>query len=269
MSFDPMFFHLQLEGFITRSCICNGFNELLGATADQRGRYYTAFFQLSIGIERIEKLAVILDHWIHHNLDPIGEETLKRKFGHDLLKLHDKASAIAQSRTSTGSISFNLMPLHRRMLEFLTAFANGARYANLTSLASGKPFLDPLEGWQNIMWEVFKGDVPEGQKSSILKEADAWTLMLQDRGTVLAHDFKNRPLNVASKILLEVWLKAVSPYTLWNLVILIFPITELACQLADEVRNICASKGIKDMTVPHMDEFYDFLCLDKEYVLSR
>jgi len=272
MSFDPVFFQMQREGYITRSCICTAFNELLGATVNQKGRYYTAFFQLAIGIERTQKLAIILDHMIHDTLLPPGERAI-RKFSHDVQQLYDKATSIAKSRTITDSILFDLKPLHRRMLAFLADFANGARYANLNALASGKspkePPKEPLEEWEAIMWDTFKKDVPEEKKQSILQEAAARTSLMQDWTIVMAHDLKNRPLSVATMILLELWLKAVSPYILWNLVILILPITDLVCQLADELRNTYASKGTKDMTIPHMNEFYDFLCLDQEYVLSR
>jgi hypothetical protein len=268
MSFDPAFFLMQREGYITRSCICTAFNELLSATVNQKGRYYTSFFQLAIGIERTQKLAIILDHMIDKNLHPPGENAIRR-FSHDLLKLHDKASSIAKSRAITAMISFDLKPLHHRMLAFVSDFANGARYANLTALASGHLPKDPLEDWEDIMWNTFREDVDEEKNQSILQEAAERASVMQDCSTVMAHDLKSRPLNVSTMILLELWLELVSPYILWNLVTLILPITDLVCRLADELRDICASKGIKEMTIPHMDEFYDFLCLDQEYVLSR
>jgi len=85
----------------------------------------------------------------------------------------------------------------------------------------------------------------------------------------MAHDLENKPLTVGSMILLELLLKAIGPYVLWNLVILILPITELVSRLAAEAQRISTNKGTTDMTIPQMDEFYDFLCLDQKYVLSR
>ena len=64
-------------------------------------------------------------------------------------------------------------------------------------------------------------------------------------------------------------MKATAPYVLWNLVILVLPITELVSQLAVEARRISAKRGTVNMIIPHMDEFYDFLYLDQEYVISR
>jgi len=268
MPFDPVFFLMQREGFISRSCICTAFNELLGATVNQKGGYYIAFFQLAIGIERTQKMAIILDHMIDHQLKRPGLNTVK-KYGHDLLRLHEHARSIAQRRSITQSISFEMKPLHRRMLNFLTVFANGARYANLDALASGTSPEEPLVEWNAILWEIFKGDLPEEKKASILQEADARTSLMQGRTVVMAHDLENKPLTVGSMILLELLLKTIGPYVLWNLVILILPITELVSRLAAEAQRISVKKGTTDMTIPQMDEFYDFLCLDQNYVLSR
>src|SRR5271157_2983067 len=111
MPFDPVFFLIQRERYITRSCICTAFNELLSATVSQKGRYYIAFFQLAIGIERTEKLAIILDHMIENDLMPPGSRAT-RKFNHDLLLLHDNAKSIAESRPISQGISFEVKPLH-------------------------------------------------------------------------------------------------------------------------------------------------------------
>jgi hypothetical protein len=142
MPFDRVFFLMQKEGYITSSCIRTAFNELLAAQINQKGCFYIAFFQLAIGIERTEKLAIILDHMIENELKPPGSNVIK-SFSHDLVKLHDEAKRIAQRRPATQGISFELAPLHRRMFGFLAEFANGARYANLDALASGKSFEDP------------------------------------------------------------------------------------------------------------------------------
>jgi hypothetical protein len=268
MSFDPVFFLMQREGYITRSCICTAFNELLGATVAQKGRLYIGFFQLAIGIERAEKLVIILDHMIENQLSPPGSKAT-RKFGHDLLQLHDNAKSIAQSRSITQDISFESKPIHRRMLNFLTDFANGARYANLDALASGTTPKEPLTEWNAILSEIYERDLPDEHKAALLREAAARASMLQGRAVVMVHDLEDHPLSVGTMIRQELLMEAVSPYVLWNLVAMIHPITELVSQLAFECRQISTAQETAVMVIPRMDEFYDFLCLDREYVLSR
>ncbi len=61
-SFSPTWFLLQQEGLLAQACLCNGLTALrhanLGAA---KGRFYSAFFELSIGFERTLKLILILD----------------------------------------------------------------------------------------------------------------------------------------------------------------------------------------------------------------
>jgi hypothetical protein len=85
----------------------------------------------------------------------------------------------------------------------------------------------------------------------------------------MAHDLVNKPLSIGSMILLELMIKALGPYVIWNLIQLLVPPAKLVCKLADEARGISISKGSQAMIIPHMDEFYEFLVLDLEYVLSR
>jgi hypothetical protein len=268
MPFDQLFFLMQREGYITRSCVCTAFNELLAAQIDEKGRYYIAFFQLAIGIERTEKLAIILDHMIENELKPPGSLAI-RKFGHDLGKLYDSAKNIAQTRSRTKSISFELVPLHARMLRFLADFANGARYANLDALASGDSYKEPLVEWRAITREIFDRQLPEGEKAHLRRQAADLSSFMEGRAVVMAHDLATEPLSVESMIALELEMKANAPYVLWHLLNLIRPLTDLVSGLSAEARRIAAKEGMKEMVIPHMDEFYEYLCLDQNDVLSR
>jgi hypothetical protein len=269
MAFETIYFLMQREGYITRSCILTAFDELLGATVTQKGRYYIGFFQLAIGIERAEKLTIILNHMVENQLNTPGSNCT-RKYNHDLLMLYENSKSIALIRPISRGICFELKPLHRRMLNFLTAFANGARYANLDALASGKgPEAEPLAEWNAIIWEIFKEDVPEEVKTKMLQEAAARVSLMEGRAVVMVHDLEDRPLSVGTMVLQELLFKTVSPYVLWNWVVLISPITELVSRLAAECQRLSAAMGNSDMVIPHMDEFYEFLCLDQEAVLSR
>ena len=96
-----------------------------------------------------------------------------------MLALHDNAKKIANSRSFTESISFELKPLHRRMLNFLTEFANGARYLNLDALASGTAPEEPLTEWNGITNEIFNHDLPEDEKTSIRQKAVRWSSLMQ------------------------------------------------------------------------------------------
>ena len=66
---NPTFSLLQQEGYLTRSCLYTGFSALSNANINNnKGDFYVAFFQLSIGLERLMKLALILDYMATNEL---------------------------------------------------------------------------------------------------------------------------------------------------------------------------------------------------------
>jgi hypothetical protein len=71
--FSDMWYLLQQEGYLTQSCLCNGLTALRHANInDKKGLYYSAFFELSIGLERMMKLIIIIHHMSNNNLTPPG-----------------------------------------------------------------------------------------------------------------------------------------------------------------------------------------------------
>ena len=56
----PLFLRLQQEAFLVGSCLAMGLTEIRAAHVGARGKFYTASFQLAIGLERLCKLTLIL-----------------------------------------------------------------------------------------------------------------------------------------------------------------------------------------------------------------
>src|SRR5947209_276246 len=85
-NFPPSCLLLMQEGHLVRSSLTTGLTALRSAHRGERGLYYTGFFQLSIGVERLLKAILIVDHMSKNNLDTPTRETLK-KFGHKITEL--------------------------------------------------------------------------------------------------------------------------------------------------------------------------------------
>ena len=65
--------------------------------ADKTGEYYTAFFGLSIGLERLSKLILVANYAIcNHGKMP--DDKYVRGYGHKLIKLLDVVDKISQKR---------------------------------------------------------------------------------------------------------------------------------------------------------------------------
>jgi hypothetical protein len=161
---------LQQEGFLIHSCLTAGLTALRGAGPDDRkGQYYTAFFQLSIGLERLMKVIVVLNHMARHQLAPPAPDTLKG-VGHDLLTLFEAIRSDIDIHTGFGLLQ-NIArdSTEYALLEFLAEFAKRTRYYNLDALAASRPSRDPLAAYNAVFLRIVSDDLDrrQGQVSPI------------------------------------------------------------------------------------------------------
>lgn len=115
------------------------------------GEYYTAFFGLSIGIERLAKLILIADHAIGHG-GVLPDQNVVRMFGHKLKDLIAKADEIsAKYNISIPYIGPN-DPICAAVINCLDSFADASkgRYANFEAI--GNPSFNPSDEPVNKWW---------------------------------------------------------------------------------------------------------------------
>lgn len=157
----PEWHYIGRESALVRHLIGSGVTALGRANyADQKGEYYTAFFGLSVGMERLAKLILVADYAIANSgLMPPAQ--VVRKYGHKLPKLLDEAEKVSSRLGLKVRYARPATAISTKALEALDAFADASRgrYANFAAL--GDPNLsqhEPIKKW----W----GDVAE----LILKE---------------------------------------------------------------------------------------------------
>jgi len=119
------------------------------------GEYYTAFFGLSVGLERLAKLILVADHAIS-NSGQMPTEKVIRHFGHKLMKLMDAVDAVVEKNSLTLRYPRPTAPICVKIVECLDAFADASRgrYANFAAL--GDPSLgkeEPIRKWWNVIAE--------------------------------------------------------------------------------------------------------------------
>lgn len=68
------------------------------AIGDKKGFYYSAFFELSIGFERLMKLIIIIDYMADNKLKLPEPQSIEH-FGHKLNELLDATKGVSQRRT--------------------------------------------------------------------------------------------------------------------------------------------------------------------------
>lgn len=153
----PEWHSLGREAALVRHLVGSGATALGKANyADQMGEYYTAFFGLSVGLERLAKLVLVADFAITNN-GKMPEEKEVRKFGHKLIDLANAVDAIATKRNLGLRYMRPNAPISVKILECLDAFADArrGRYANFASLDD--PNLsneEPIKKWWDEVAEA-------------------------------------------------------------------------------------------------------------------
>lgn len=141
------------ESVLANSCLEHGAEILIKTIPCSRdmNNYYTAFFNLSIGIERFLKIMIVQFEYFNND-EIISDDCRKKIFahGHNLIALYNEmAMRINISKVDGNHKTYKLLLL-------LTDFAKGDRYYYLNILTSNKkPKEDFLSRWNTLCSEHF------------------------------------------------------------------------------------------------------------------
>ena len=153
----PEWHHVRRETALVRHLVGSGATALGRANyADQTGEYYTAFFGLSVGLERLAKLILVADFSIKNN-GQMPDERFIRRHGHKLVDLMDRADTVAINHALNLTYLRPREAISARIVECLDAFADASRgrYANFAAL--GNPNLgqeEPISKWWSEVAEL-------------------------------------------------------------------------------------------------------------------
>jgi hypothetical protein len=268
MSLSKVFFLLQQEGYIIRSCLTNGLTALRNADLESRGTYYTAFFQLSIGLERMMKVTLILDYMTENQLR-LPDNNQTKKYSHNLLKLLDEIKNVADKRNiilinpiSPSSIEYTIM-------EFLDLFAQRSRYANLDALSGKSTNDDPLSSWNKIIALIIHDNVSVSTQRRIIQESNFVEGIVDDAIKILYHDLENNSLSL-NRALTEVRLhNLAAPYAVWHTMQIIAYLEHIMTKISDTAQRLNQELDSSVTHIPTMREFFDYVWLDKKWIKNK
>lgn len=140
---------LLKEAGLASSSLEYGLTILRKAELTRKAEYYQAFFQLSIGLERLMKIIIIENYLGVEKKFP--SNSILKGYGHKLVNLFD-----ATSKLQTGQyIDPRLNDISNSILNLLSEFAISTRYYNLDVLTQGKTkSKDPLVVWKQIQDKI-------------------------------------------------------------------------------------------------------------------
>lgn len=146
------------EILFTRQLLGIGLTYLRKSSFENKGVYFQSFTNLSLGIERLCKICLIVNHLKSHNSYPNTKDVTK--FGHNLVKLFESISTLKEA-------SNELKEIHKSIISHLSNFADSkGRYSNINFLTEGSTF-DPILEWSNIDNIIINNLLTEKQKEKL------------------------------------------------------------------------------------------------------
>jgi hypothetical protein len=147
--YSPEFRALNREASLAAHLVSAGVTTLNKANSGRTGLYAQAFFELSIGLERVAKLAILLDHMIDHDGTFPTDQELRTR-GHDVDGLVLEMKKLRTKYPTTDTLAqYPTGDIETAIVKFLSTFAKSTRYYNLDYLVGGraKAIGDPISTW--------------------------------------------------------------------------------------------------------------------------
>ncbi len=253
------------EGHLASTSLLAGFESLAKIDYDKPGTVYLTLFQLSTGLERIMKIAVILDYKVRNDLANPSDLQLRR-LGHSITDLYSALRVASESHAMTDGW-FDDDTLWGELLFVLSEFARGSRYYNIDQLVSGRDAPDPLIRWFEVHMRIAEDAVSCERLGDIMQRArnhcEALGLFGWEMGP------RGQPdLTIDVTYQLEV-ARVTRGHCVWTIIEILKPIYRLIERLVNEVHQTERQKGIEDLTVPYMVEFFPFCLARRKTAIRR
>ena len=267
-NFSEVFVLLQQEGYLIRSCLLSGMESLRKANiGDAKGLFYSAFLNLSMGLERFMKVILIIDYMVNNDLAPPPFQNVKR-YGHGLEDLFSNCTDLAEAYNVDGFVPLEEESIDNEILKFLSAFGEGARYYNLNSITLGAIGGDPLAQWQAIVDRIVEEDLSDRIRRRISNEGAVLAAFLEEGATHQQIGLNQAILSSAEVATIPRLIDASAPYAVYRIFRILQSLKRVLNVAEDAAREIDAeTAGL--CNIPYMQEFLTFLNYDRRDVLRK
>lgn len=267
--FSKTFYVLKLESHTSEKLIAGGFRSLLEADFydEKEGDLHSAFLQLSTGIERMLKIALVSHRMLACEYTQPMNDSIKKTFGHDLLKAYHTCTSILREQYS---VDLKLGDDERAILDFLNNFANGERYFHLNEVEKPTNKNDPVSKWIVIVRKIHESRFTLKRSEKIFRKI-LQSLDGNGIGNRYTHytDITGHPLLTAEVMYSrETWKRNVK-YIILSVIRMLKPIRELLILISERAAEFENIKGIRTMVIPSYDDYFTFVLLDHESALGR
>lgn len=227
--------------------------------SETQGKFYSGFFNISIGTERLLKICAIINHLLNNNLSPPSNIDL-RNLGHDITALYSKLfsfNGTTQDRPKTTR-------LETRLLDFITEFAKSSRYYNLDAISGGKQSNEPISKWYSLLLDCWENEVSTTRRNKIietlLRDLDA----SGNVGYMYEFGFDDHPMTTFDYYLRQIIVKKATPLLIYHIISLLRPAYEY---LSDVCGTDVFNSDSDRPTIPYMYEFFPFLLSERSHAI--
>jgi len=269
---DRRFSLLVQEAHLTKNTLLSGFELLLKANFFQskEGFFYSAFFHLSIGMERILKLSVVTHYMLTNNYQTPTIRQLKKQFGHDTRTLYDECLKLLPLYLHPNSSCPTTTANDDALIDFFAEYGLESRYFNLDEICEAKQDRSPLYKWLDIARAIYEEHTPHQ-----VRHRSAMNLMhSMDRDGPQNYftsnlDEHGHPLMMFDCLHRQYVIQKAAPLVLWRLVKILQPIHFLLEKMAHKASEHEIQNNIKPMVIPHYEDFFYFLLASKDDIKRR
>lgn len=263
---------LVQESHLTKNTLLSSFDLLLKANffQDKEGFFYSAFFHLTIGLERLMKLVVISDHMLKHNYSAPNKKELK-VYGHDLISLYNYTFSLVNEYLNYSFIFPERGSSESDLLIFLDKYSQTSRYFNLNELnKSSTKEKSPLEDWLNVSNKVYEENV-----SSEKREKAALKLIYNLDNSKFGnsytdlHDFDDQLMTVFDIYHRQLLIQKSTPIIIWKIIEMFRPVYYLLGKITKKASEYEVNNNIKLMVIPHFEDFFYFFLSNRTDTLKR
>lgn len=254
------------EAQFTVEMLCSGYTEIRKANYAKRGVYFQAFTSLSTGFERIGKLCYLLIYAIEHGGSFPTDNDLKNVFRHDIIKLY----RLILEFKNKHDIKYDFLqdldkPIYQSILNVLSRFAKGDRYANIDLLINNRSYDDPISVWyKDVDLVIFQEKISDKKKEKIKRDASLVHYLTSNFVMIRHTGEDGKEINTAFEGSLRTGINdAVAPYRQ----LYVFHIIRFFAESLQEIESIARRKHFFE--IPYFNEIFRVFYNDDSYFKNR
>lgn len=267
MKYNKTFTAFLEEAQFTKEILAIGVTQLYKANYASKGIYYQSFICLSTGMERLEKLCLILDYYIK-NQGVLPSEKYIRDYGHKIPDLYTACQEIANCQKINFNFKYKMdANIRQAIIDLLGNFSEtSGRYSNVNILLGNEnKSNDCIEQWfHTIDIPLYNKYISQKKKTDIENRASVIGNIINRFGitSFIAEDNIELTNAIDASTRTGIW-EAVAPYRQLYMLQIIRYLTEILIELGHSAR------AIHSEDIPYFGEIFGLFYNDNTYFRSR